>query len=234
MNDLNQTRARFKQDGFALIKYDDGLVHSYPYDAPWIDDKQFSKIYNKIREHTLVDRPRCYSLFLLCKQIRKLPGDVLEVGTWRGGTAGIFTQMLPDKTIFMADTFEGVVKSSAWEHYEDRAHSDTSEETARTLLNDMNVTNFEILKGIFPEDTGTKVRMKRFSLIYLDLDVYESTKDAFNYVWNKVTDGGVVVFDDYGMISACSGISKFVNEIRDDDDKFFIQNLNGQAYVIKR
>lgn len=42
------------------------------------------------------------------------------------------------------------------------------------------------------------------------------------------------MFDDYGMISACSGISKFVDEIKNDDDKIFIQNLNGQAYIVKK
>jgi hypothetical protein len=45
--------------------------------------------------------------------------------------------------------------------------------------------------------------------------------------------GGVVAFDDYGFISACSGVHKFVNEIRDDADKLFIQNLNGHAYIVK-
>lgn len=231
---LNELRVEYKKEGYALIRYDDSDVHSYPYDSPWITDQEFSDLYNSIRNNTLVDRTRCYSIYRLIEQITSVPGDILEVGTWRGGTAGIFTKKAPEKTVYLADTFEGVVKSSDWEHYEDKAHSDTSEELVVNFLkSDLKVSNFKILRGIFPEDTGKDIENNQFAMVYLDLDVYLSTKDAFNYVWDKVSKNGIVVFDDYGMISACSGISKFVDEIKDDDDKIFVQNLNGQAYIIK-
>lgn len=235
MKDINESRVGYKVDGYGLIKYDDGPIHSYPYDAPWIDDKGFSVLYNKIRKNTLVDRVRCYSIYNLTTQLQSVPGDVLEVGTWRGGTAGILTTMLPKKQVYLADTFTGVVKSSEWEHYKDKAHDDTSRELVEEFLtNDMGVSNFTILQGIFPEDTGKEIDDKTFAVVYLDLDVYESTKDAFNYVWDKVSKGGMVIFDDYGMVSACEGISRFVDEVRNDKDKLFISNMNGQAYIIKR
>lgn len=234
-SDLNDSRITYKKDGYALLHYDDGPVHSYPYDSPWISDEVFSRLYNKIRNNTLVDRTRCYALYLLMGQIKDLRGDILEVGTWRGGTAGILTTLNPNKTVYLADTFEGVVKSSEWEHYTDRAHDDTSEEIVRNLMDiELGVSNYRILKGVFPEQTGESVKAKQFSFVYLDLDVYLSTKDAFEYVWPQVVKGGIVAFDDYGMLSACEGISRFVNEIRDDADKIFISNLNGQAYIIKK
>ncbi len=217
------------------MHYDDGPVHSYPYDAPWFLDKKFNKIYQAIRKNTLVDRPRCYALYLLMEQIKNIPGNVLEVGTWRGGTAGIFTKMLPSKTVFLADTFTGVVKSAAWEHYIDKAHADTDENLVKSFLSkQIGVTNYRILKGIFPEETGQEIVSQKLAFVYLDLDVYLSTKDAFNFVWDKVSKSGIVAFDDYGMLSACAGISKFVNEIKADKDKIFISNLNGQAYIIKK
>lgn len=235
MKDIDKKRVDYKKEGFALLQYDDGPVHSYPYDAPWLTNKDFSAIYEKIREHTLLDRNRCYALYLLMEQVSKVDGNILEVGTWRGGTAGIFTTCLPKKTIFLADTFAGVVKSSDWEHYKDKAHDDTSEKIVRDLLDKkLHVNNYKILTGIFPEDTGKAIDEETFSLVYLDVDVYRSTKDAFNYVWDKVVSGGIVVFDDYGMISACGGIKKFIDEIKSDKDKIFLQNLNSQAYIIKR
>jgi O-methyltransferase len=235
MDDVDTKRIEYKKQGYALIEYDDGPVHSYPYDAPWITDRLFSEIYNSVRNNTLIDRLRAYSLYLLTAQIKDVPGNVLEVGTWRGGTAGIFTQLLPEKTIYLADTFTGVVKSSDWEHYKDKAHDDTSEALVVDFLkNDIRAENFKILTGIFPEDTGKNVTNETFALVYLDVDVYQSTKDAFEFVWDKVAKNGIVVFDDYGMISACAGIKKFVDEIQDDSDKLFIQNSNGQAYIIKK
>jgi len=234
MPDIQTLRVELKRDGYAIIQYDDDNLHSYPYDAPWLTDEAFNKVYNSVREHTLVDRTRCYSHYLLMDQIKKIPGDILEVGAWRGGTAGIFAQLMPDRMVYVADTFEGVVKSSAWEHYEDRAHADTSEDLVTQFLGDeLNVSNFTILKGIFPEDTGSEVKEKQFSFVHIDVDVYRSARDSFEFVWDNVSRGGVVAFDDYGFISACSGVHKFVNEIKDDADKLFIQNLNGHAYIMK-
>lgn len=234
MEDINQLRIDYKAKGIALYRYDDKPLGSYPYDSPWLDDRVFTKIYETIRDNTLVDRTRAYGLYQLMDQVADVPGDVLEVGTWRGGTAGIFTQMLPNKTVYLADTFTGVVKSADWEHYVDKAHDDTSEELVVDYLkNSLKVSNFKILKGIFPDDTGADLSAKQLAFVYLDLDVYQSTKEAFNYVWDRVSPGGIVAFDDYGMISACAGIKKFVDEIRGDKDKVLLQNINGQAYIVK-
>jgi len=233
--DINEQRIEYKKKGFALLEYDDGPVHSYPYDSPWITDKAFSKIYDAIRNNTLVDRPRCYALYLLLDQVKDIDGNVLEVGTWRGGTGGMFASILKEKKVYLADTFTGVVKSSEWEHYNDKAHDDTSEElVAHFLEKDLGLNNVELLTGIFPEDTGDRVKEEQFAFVYLDVDVYLSTKYAFEYAWPRLSPVGIVAFDYYVMISACEGISRFVNEIKNDHDKIFIQNLNGQAYIIKK
>lgn len=235
MRNVDNLRIKYKKAGYALIQYDNGLIHSYPYDTPWLLDDKFNKVYESIRHNTLVDRTRCYALYLLMEQVKKIAGDILEVGTWRGGTSGIFTQLAPQKTIYLADTFKGVVKASKWEHYKNKTHSDSSEEFVNDFLRkDLGVSNFEILKGVFPEDTGKRIANKTFSLVYLDVDVYRSTKDAFEFIWENVAKGGIVAFDDYGMMSAYEGVSRFVNNIKGDKDKIFISNLNGQAYVIKR
>ena len=110
---------------------------------------------------------------------------------------------LSDRTGFLADTFAGVVKSAEWEHYEDAAH----------------------------DDTGARIRDRPLAMVYLDLDVYQSTKEAFDFVWDQVVVGGLV--DNYGMTSACAGISKFVHEVKDDLDKLFIQNLNRHGYLVE-
>jgi O-methyltransferase len=235
VDDVNQRRLNWKKEGYALLRYDDGPIHSYPYDTPWLTDEGFASIYNRIRFNTLVDRPRCYALYLLLDQIQNLPGDILEVGTWRGGTGGMFAHRMPHKTVYLADTFAGVVKSATWEHYKDGAHADTSSQLVSSFLKtDLGLTNVELLTGIFPEETGHQIDGKAFAFVYLDVDVYQSTKDAFDYVWQSVSRSGVVAFDDYGFMSACPGISRFVDEIRNDSDKLFIANLNGQAYIIKK
>lgn len=232
--DLPALRAACKNAGLAVFHYDDSPVHSYPYDAPWIDNPEFSQLYDVIRPNTLVDRVRCHSLYQICAQVKDLPGDVLEVGVWRGGTAGILTTQLPSKTIYLADTFAGVVKSSEWEHYRDGAHSDTSILVVEQLLYGLGVSNHVILRGSFPEDTGHLLGARPLALVHIDVDVYLSARHAFHHVWEQLVAGGIVIFDDYGFFSACGGVRRLIEEISSDRDKFFIHNLNGHAYVIKR
>lgn len=234
MREIDDLREQLKTEGVALIHYDDGPVHSFPYDAPWLVDETFTRVYEAVRHNTLVDRPRCYSIFLLMQQMIDVPGDILEVGTWRGGTAGILASSAPSRTVFVADTFQGVVKSSHWEHYQDSAHSDTSERLVRDFFAGLGLSNTQVLAGVFPEETGSEVADRVWSLVHLDVDVYESVRDAFLFVWEQVAEGGVVLLDDYGFTSACSGVKRFVDGIWADSDKLIVTNLNGQVCIIKR
>ena len=232
---LGSIRKQFKTRGLAIFNYDDGPVHSYPYDTPWLEDVRFSDLYQSIRNHTLVDRIRCHSIYTLCQQVSDIPGDILEVGVWRGGTSAILAANLLDKTAFLADTFHGVRKSSEWEHYIDCAHNDTNRNIVNNLLSEsLGLTNYEILEGIFPDETGYIVKSRHWSIVHIDVDVYLSARDAFQFVWKNVSPGGIVIFDDYGFHAACGGIGKFVDEIKSDSDKLFIPNMNGQAYIVKR
>ncbi len=234
LSDIKSLRTSLQNQGYGLIQYDNGPVYSYPYDTPWLDDPDFNAIYAKIRTHTLVDRNRCYALYLLMQSIKQVSGDILELGVWRGGTSALFALVRPEKTIYAADTFEGVVKSSDWESYNDGAHNDTSKALVLELFKKLKIRNYEILHGIFPEDTGSNIADRTFAFIHLDADVYQSTKDAFSFLWPKVSVGGMVAFDDYGFIATCEGVKRYVDEIKLDKDKLFIQNLNGHAYIIKR
>ena len=209
--------------------------------SPWFDDKEFQKIYEPIAgKFTLVDIYRCYDLWQLIEQTDKLNSnaDVLEVGVWRGGTSTIMArhlEILGSKSkIYSADTFEGVVKTSAKDNsYNGGEHSDTSLELFTTLFKSHHLNNIIPLKGIFPEDTAHLIPSdSKFKLCHIDVDVYLSAKDVQAWIWDKLIIGGVVVFDDFGF-SSTDGITNFVNEQRKLTDRTVIHNLNGHAVIIK-
>src|SRR5262249_9344039 len=69
----------------ALLRYS-GIFTQSTY-APWNGDAEFQSVFSIVRSHTLVDEYRSYELWTLCKQLEALdPGDILEIGVWRGGT----------------------------------------------------------------------------------------------------------------------------------------------------
>jgi O-methyltransferase len=209
--------------------------------APWQGDEAFMKIYKQIRNNTLVDIYRCYELWQLVEQVHSLnrTAAILEVGVWRGGTAGIMSQQLArlesNARLYLADTFEGVAKAGVNDSfYSGGEHSDTSQQIVEDVLNNKSrYQYYTILKGIFPDATEKMIPPTEvFGLCHIDVDVYDSAKDVLEWVWGKLITGGVVVFDDYGF-HTCTGVTKLVEEYRNAPDRQIIHNLNGHALMIK-
>lgn len=205
--------------------------------SPWIDDTDFLKTYETIRRNTLVDIYRCYELWSLVREISYLNHDILEVGVWRGGTGCLIaaqaSRLEPSATVFLCDTFKGVVKANHRDStYKGGEHADTSTDIVDQLRSSMGLSNIELLEGIFPEDTGHKIADRKFSLVHIDVDVYESAKGVTEWVWPRLCRGGVIVYDDYGF-STCEGLTNLVNEHLQGSGGLTLHNLNGHAVIIK-
>lgn len=223
----------------------DGLHYGFCFPSanytPWQGDPDFLNIYYQIKDNTLVDIYRCYELWQLVHKLNTLDpaAAILEVGVWRGGTAGIMSQQLTNlkstATLYLADTFSGVAKAGEKDSfYKGGEHNDTSQYMVEDVLKNISkYLNYKILKGIFPDDTAHQIPAdEQFGICHIDVDVYESAKDILEWVWNKLIPGGVVVFDDYGFHS-CTGVTKLVEEYRYYPDRQIIHNLNGHAVMIK-
>jgi len=201
--------------------------------SPWYSDIEFIEIYSKIGiNYTLVDHYRCYELWTLAKQTHKIPGVILEVGVWRGGSGALLAKAAPDKKVYLADTFSGVVKASSKDlTYIGGEHSDTSRATVQTILDELDITNADVLVGVFPDDTGHMIS-ENIALLHCDVDVYESARDITQWCLPKLSVGGILVFDDYGF-EQCNGISLLCDMLREDENLLFLYNLNGHAIFIK-
>jgi O-methyltransferase len=205
--------------------------------APWIEDQEFVQLFPKIQTHSMVDRYRCYELWDLVRQSAKLKGALLEIGLWRGGTGALIAKqaMLSGilDPVYLCDTFQGVVKASEKdEEYKGGEHSDTTEDIVQNLVQKLFLKNVQILKGIFPEDTGSKISAQKIRFCHIDVDVYNSARDIVDWVWPRLVPGGILVFDDYGFPTT-TGIRDFVNERTDEKDRVCLFNLNGHSVWIK-
>jgi hypothetical protein len=145
-----------------------------------------------------------------------VPGDLIEAGVWRGGAAIFMRAALKaygvkDRIVWAADSFEGLPKpdpdlfpleaqvqsgSVIQKVYHNLAVSleDVKRNfTAYGLLDDQ----VRFLKGWF-KDTLPTAPIGSLSLIRLDGDFYESTRDGLNYLYDRLSIGGYVIIDDYG------------------------------------
>jgi O-methyltransferase len=206
--------------------------------APWQSDLDFQRAYRQVRRHTLVDIWRCYELWSLVAELRDIPGSVLEVGVWRGGSGTLMAARMADiqqtDPVYLCDTWEGVVKTGPEDiYYHDGKHDDTSKAIVEALVAQMRLTNVVLLQGVFPDDTAAQLSDDIFRLVHVDVDVYQSAKDVFDWAWPRLSSGGLAVFDDYGF-PACPGVTRFVDEQRGLPDRLVVHNLNGHGIVIKR
>lgn len=204
--------------------------------SPWLTDVRFLDVYGQVESSTLVDRYRCYELWTLIRSLGKVPGDVLEVGVWRGGTGAILAAACQhagqERKVYLADTFEGVVKAGKHDpRYQGGEHADTSEGQVRDLAHGLGLNNVEILKGVFPEDTA-HMGPEKIAFLHCDVDVYESASDVVAWVLPRLSVGGIMVFDDYGF-NGCEGITRYCNELSTNPGLQFIYNLNGHAVFFK-
>lgn len=201
---------------------------------PWDIDPEFLRLFAAIRSHSKLDVYRAYSLYTLGQQAAKTKGAVLEVGAWRGGSAAILAAVARPSPVYVADTWKGVVKAGPRDdYYKGGEHADADIGTVKALFESLELTNFRLLPGIFPEESSGGIPSEEsFSLVHIDVDVYLSAKDATEWVWPRVVPGGAVVYDDFGFYG-CEGVTAYVHELMQDPRMRVVFNLNGQAVAIK-
>jgi O-methyltransferase len=236
---IPSARLRRLVDIAALPDLRYGGLYSQSAYSPWKSDAGFQQVLSAIRSHTLVDEYRCHELWQLCGQVGALDrGDIIEVGVWRGGTGCLLARRCLDRnlggTVFLCDTFTGVAKAGGQDSaYVGGEHADTSATIVLDLVRRMGLPNVEVLQGIFPDASAHRIADRRFRLCHIDVDVYESASQTFDWVWPRLVPGGIVVFDDYGFYS-CGGVTRLVDGMIGRPDRLMVYNINGHALVIKR
>lgn len=214
--------------GLHLKKSDSGM---------WDYDLVFSKIYKKIKDRTLVKIDRSYMLYQFAQMAASfLEGDVAQVGVYRGGTARMISECFiqTNKTIFLFDTFEGLP---------DKSEFDTSDAGDDILkeFNDVNfsdvenyfkdIKNISFRKGFFPETTKG-LEQRKFCFVYLDADLYQSTKDGLQFFYERMIPGGVIILDDYKS-GRWPGVERAVQEFCISENIVPVQTTWWQGVIIK-
>jgi len=210
----------------------DGFFIRY---APWINDEIFKFIYSNIKDYSLLDLYRLYNLYSLGKQAQKVSGCFLEVGVANGGSGSMLSYIAKEqnKVCYLADTWEGVVKSSEKDTtYIGKEFKYAEVETVNHLLSSLSTfENTKLLKGIFPDDTSAEIK-ENISFAHIDVDTYGSCKDTADWLIPKLSVGAIVVFDDYGFMGL-EGVTRYCNEFLSDPRFIYNYNLNGHATFVK-
>jgi hypothetical protein len=166
---------------------------------------------------TMIGLKRLDNLQFCTESIIKnnIPGDLIETGVWRGGGSIFMRAVLKaygitDRTIWVADSFEGLPAPNADKYPQDAGDPHHTIKFLAVSLEQVKA-NFakyglldgqvKFLKGWF-KDTLPQAPVGQLALIRLDGDMYESTMDGLKNLYPKLAVGGYLIVDDY-VLKGC-------------------------------
>jgi len=152
-------------------------------------------------------------------QSAKIPGDIVEIGVWKGGSmlAMIKQYETYEETLrgfHLYDTFTGMTPPSDYDE-------DTHGTPAATLMSDPGVKaecSLDDVRTTITDHTAydpTRIHYHKgdicvntvypdtIAILRLDTDFYDSTKHELEHFYPRVSEGGVVIIDDYGHWLGC-------------------------------
>jgi hypothetical protein len=142
----------------------------------------------------------------------RVPGDCIETGVMRGGTVILMRAILKvwgvtDRTVWAADSFEGMPAPDAARYPEDadanwHLHplTEVSVDHVRRNFDRYGLLDDQVrfIKGWF-RDTLATAPVGPLAILRLDGDLYESTMDALVPLYPKLVPGGFLIVDDYNL-----------------------------------
>ena len=167
------------------------------------------------------DDVRYSTLALALQRIEsdEIEGAIAEVGVYQGATSLFIHRQCPQRTLYLFDTFEGF-HSGDLENGPDDRFKDTSLASVKKLLGDSTTLRFR--PGHFP-GTAQGLENEMFSLVMLDVDLYQPSLDVFRFFYPRLTRGGYFFMHDYNSSESDRAVSRAAHAFMADKPELLIE-----------
>lgn len=218
-----------------------------------------------VKNFAVLARRQALKRFLAHVDLFKLtldvPGDIAELGVFRG--LGLFTwanlleaYAIGDRTkiVYGFDNWRGFTALSEQDAkpqqevgksvggFDSSAYLDELRNAIRIFDSDRFIPakpRIKLIEGNIEETTEHFVAENpgvRFSLVHFDCDLYKPTKAALDALWDRVSRGGVVLFDEYGIADwpgETAAVDEFLSSRPELQLKTFAWTNVPGAYLVK-
>lgn len=198
-----------------------------------------ARLFERVRDYTMTTPERVGSLRDAVRYVvaNGIPGAIVECGVWRGGSMMAVALTLKelgvaDRDLWMYDTWTGmpepgeedvdifgVSASRRQGQWQERLDAGAVVPTTLQQLSVDEVRSLLVATG-YPEErmrfVGGLVEEtipgeapSTIAILRLDTDYYASTRHELEHLYPRVSDGGVLIIDDYGR---WQGARKAVDE----------------------
>jgi O-methyltransferase len=146
-----------------------------------------------------------------------IPGDLIECGVWRGGACILMRAVLAaygdeTRSVWLADSFQGVPREDTANYKADKGIRldryasilGVPEAEVRANFQCYGLLDEQVrfLPGWF-KDTLHDAPIDSLAVLRLDGDLYESTIQALDALYPRLSPGGFCIIDDYHAMQPC-------------------------------
>ncbi len=243
LDDYSRTRdfktlQSYLPDGYAygVFTSDLPVLHAYLLDAGVTEVTEQLAASGVV---SLVDRFRMLILQQFLRTTASLPGEVWELGVYRGGTAALIRNVLagwgvagiqtPRFRLF--DTFAGMPPGDPTQDlHQVGEFADVTLDTVQQVVGHDQFLEFR--PGLVP-DTFSGLDSVSIRFAHIDLDLHAPTLAALAFIYPRIVTGGIAVFDDYGF-ATCPGARTAIDGYCGLHNIPLVVLPTGQAVLIKR
>ncbi len=176
-----------------------------------------------------------YEIF---KKTLSIPGSIVECGVFKGVSLIRFLSFRnliirnSKKKVYGFDVFGKFPKQKInrdnkfAEYHNKKAGVGISHIILKKFLSRKKIKNFQLFKGNIKKTLPIFLKEKpklKISFLHIDLDVYESTKFVLETLFSRVSAGGIILIDDYGLIK---GATSATNLFLKKNKKLKLETLN--------
>tara|TARA_B110000438_G_scaffold273917_1_gene293700 strand:- start:128 stop:775 length:648 start_codon:yes stop_codon:yes gene_type:complete len=171
-------------------------------------------IYDQFLKNTDIDRlQKILSRYELFKKIIDVPGDICECGVYKG--SGIFTWVKLVKLFKPNNSFNVVgfdffekKRGKKFKYKIDKKeinfHKNNwiSQKEIIKICKGWGFNNLKLYAGDVKKTSKEYAKNtvgSRIALLYLDVDNYEGTLQILKNLYNKMSKGGIIAFDEYAI-----------------------------------
>jgi len=168
------------------------------------------------------------TIFDLIKKTQKIKGDIIEFGIWKGNTSLLIKKIIDifkiKKKLILFDHFKGL------KHFEKKDGNKSLKYKGTYLGNKKKIEdyikffkfkNIQIINKDATDLNKKFFKKKKYSLVIIDVDLYEPTLRILESIKNNISKNGLIVFDE-GNSKLMPGEGKALNEFYKHNKKKFI------------
>ena len=153
----------------------------------------------------MVEPIQLAQIIIELERLKKIKGNILEIGVFRGMTTRFICEYLNNtknhnSKFYAIDTFSSFTETDI--DYETKYRGKKFSEIDSFNINDFDTwkKNFQIYPFVFPiKSDCSKVDYKKLTpikLVFLDVDLYLTTKKTLPKIYKLLVPGGIILVDD--------------------------------------